>query len=185
MQALFGVKSWTGQFVTMSVHSRGEERSLHLSVPRLAVPLLASVLLVSCAPITHSIISLDGSSTEDLASVSILAIDSGHPLLLRGIDGQVLTTVHIPSVFCDWSFVVSPGIHLLWVSTIPYGHPLIPQFVRCYAIKVSLDPGVRYVLRYEPTLEQALLLRYGSDQPEATGRLVDKPLIFERNCLWQ
>ena len=155
------------------------------SVTRSVLPLLVLAVLNGCAPLSHSIISLDGSGTENLSTVSLLTIDYEHPLLLRGIDEKPVGIVRVPSAFRNWSFVVSPGKHLLWVSSMPYGHPLVPQFIRCFAIDVSLDPGSHYILRYDPTQELALLLRPDSTQPEATGRLVDKPLMLERNCRWQ
>jgi hypothetical protein len=149
--------------------------------------LLAISVLVAfggCAPLSHSIISLDGSGTENLASVAVLISDSRHPLLLHGLDGKSLDTVRVPSALRTWSFVVLPGRHLFWVSSVPYGHPLIPQFVRCYTIDVTLEPANHYILRYDATNEQALLLRQDAREPVAYGHLVDKPLVFERSCRW-
>lgn len=148
-------------------------------------PLLALAVLGACAPLSLSVISLDGSGTDNLSIVARLSADAGHPLILRGIDGHPIATVRVPSALRNWSFVVAPGKHLLWVSSVPYGHPLFPQFIRCYAIDASLDAGAQYILRFDPADEQALLLRHGSTQAEATGRLVDKPLMLERNCRWQ
>lgn len=155
------------------------------SVARTLLAWLASLVLGGCAPLSHSIVSLDGSDTGNLAAVALLSTDSDHPLLLRGVDGQPLGTVRVPNAFRSWSFVLAPGKHLLWVSSVPYGHPLLPQFIRCYAMDVSLEPGSHHVLQYEPTHEEALLRRQGGTQAVATGRLVDKPLMLERNCRWQ
>ena len=154
-------------------------------VARFIFPLLALGVLGACAPLSYSIVSLDGSGTDNLSIVSRLRADVEHPLLVRGIDGHPVATVRVPSALRNWTFVVAPGKHLLWVSSAPYGHPLLPQFIRCYAIDVSLDPGAQYILRYDHANEQALLLRHGGTQAEATGRLVDKPLMLERNCRWQ
>jgi hypothetical protein len=127
---------------------------------------------------------LDGSPTETLAAVALLHIDFRSPLLLRGVDGNLLQGVRVPSAFRTWSYVVSPGPHLLWVTNVPFGHPLLPQFIRCFAIEVSLDAGAQYSLRYNPSREEALVLREETKEPIASGRLVDKPLMLERSCRW-
>ena len=110
---------------------------------------LTAAILCGCAPLTHSLISLDGSDTESLSAVSVLSLDSQYPLILRGLDGTLLPQVRVSSAFRTWSFVLSPGRHLLWASSVPYGLPLIPQFLRCYAIDVWLEPGSLYILRHD------------------------------------
>jgi hypothetical protein len=142
-------------------------------------------VLGSCAPLSHKVISIDGTSTENLATVSMLSVDLKHPLLLVGLDGELLQAVRFQSAFRTWSFVVSPGEHILWVSNVPYGLPLIPQRRRCYAMDVFLEPGSHYILREDPTDELVLLLPQGGSKPVASGRLVDNPLIFERDCRWK
>jgi hypothetical protein len=141
------------------------------------------LVLAGCAPMTHSMISLDESGSGDLSTASILTIDFDSPVVLRGVDNRLLP-VRVPSAFRDWSFVISPGKHLLWVSSVPYPHPLFPQRIRCFVLDVSLDPGIRYILRYDLGNELALIFRQGGTQPEATGRLVDKPLVFDQECKW-
>lgn len=145
-----------------------------------------SVLAASggCAPLSHSIVSLDGSSTESLASVAMLSADSSYPLLIRGVDGKPLDSVRVPNAFRDWSFVVMPGKHLLWLSSIPYGHPLLPQSIRCFTMDVTLEPGIHYIMRYEAANGKAVLLRWDTNDPVAHGQLVDKPWVFERGCRW-
>lgn len=152
---------------------------------RLLALLLASAALAACAPLTHSLVSLDGADTSDFAAVSLLDNDASQPLLVRGIDGQPIDAIRVPTVFRDWSFVVAPGMHRLWLSSVPYGHPFVPLFIRCYAMEVSLTPGGRYILRHDVEHDRALLLRPGNDQPAAVGTLVDKPFVFERACRWQ
>lgn len=146
---------------------------------------LAPAVLSGCAPLSRSVVPVDGASPEDIAAVSMLTVDSQHPLLLRGVDERPLPVVRVPSALRTWSFAVSPGRHTLWISTVPYGHPLIPQFIRCYVMDVSLEPGSSYVLRYEPARELALLLRPDDSEPRATGQLVDRPLMLARDCRWQ
>jgi len=151
----------------------------------LLAALLASAVLAACAPLTHSIVALDGADTGNLAAVAVLDNDDRRPLLVRGIDGRPIDAIRVPSVFRDWSFVVTPGPHRLWLSSMPHGHPFLPQFIRCYALNATLAPGERYILRDDPEHERALLLRPGSDQPAAIGALVDKPFVLERSCRWQ
>lgn len=151
---------------------------------RLLALLLASAALAACAPLTHSLVALDGADTGNLAAVAVLDNDERQPLLVRGIDGQPIDAIRVPTVFRDWSFVVAPGPHRLWLSSVPYGHPFVPQFIRCYAMEVSLTPGGRYILRHDVEHERALLLRPGKTQPEAVGHLVDKPFMIERSCRW-
>ncbi len=152
---------------------------------RLLALLLASTVLAACAPLTHSIIALDGADTGNLAAVAVFDNDDQQPLLVRGIDGRPIDAIRVPSVFRDWSFVVTPGSHRLWLSSVPHGHPFLPQFIRCYAMEVALAPGERYILRDDPEHDLALLLRPGTPQPAAVGTLVDKPFVFERACRWQ
>jgi hypothetical protein len=152
---------------------------------RLLALLLASAVLAACAPLTHSLVALDGADTGNLATVSLLDNDASQPLLVRGIDSHPIDAIRIPSVFRDWSFVVKPGPHRLWLSSVPHGHPFVLQSIRCYAMEVVLAPGARYILRDDPWHERALLLRPGNDQPAAVGTLVDKPFVFERACRWQ
>lgn len=142
-------------------------------------------MLAACAPLTHSLVALDGADAGNLAAVAVVDNDAAQPLLVRGIDGQPIDAIRIPSVFRDWSFVVTPGPHRLWLSSVPHGHPFVPQFIRCYAMEVVLAPGERYILRDDPWHDRALLLRPGNDQPAAVGTLVDKPFVFERACRWQ
>jgi hypothetical protein len=151
------------------------------SAMAVAVLLLA---LSNCAPMTHAMIALDASASDDLSTVSVFAIDFDSPVLLRGIDNRSLP-VRVPSAFRDWSFVVSPGKHLLWVSTMPYPNPLFPQRINCFVLDVSLEPGIRYILRYDPKNELALMFCQSGTKPVALGRLVDRPLVFERECKWQ
>lgn len=152
---------------------------------RLLALLLASAVLTACAPLTHSIVALDGADTGNLAAVAMLDNDEWQPLLVRGIDGHPIDAIRVPNLFRDWSFVVTPGSHRLWLSSVPHGHPFVPQTIRCYAMEVVLAPGERYILRDDPWHDRALLLRPGSDQPAAVGALVDKPFVFERACRWQ
>lgn len=146
--------------------------------------LLASAVLAACAPLIHSLVALDGADAGNLAAVAVLDNDDWQPLLVRGIDGRPIDAIRVPSVFRDWSFVVTPGPHRLWLSSVPHGHPFVPQFIRCYAMEVVLAPGERYILRDDPWHDRALLLRPGKDQPAAVGALVDKPFVFERACRW-
>jgi hypothetical protein len=146
---------------------------------------LAALSLTSCAPISHSLISLDGSDTNDLSHASVLLDSTKRPLLLRGLDGKPLSKVRIPNVMQDYSYVLSAGKHVLWVSSIPYGQPLIPQYLRCYVIDVTFEHNTRYILEEHQDHEQAVVLHENTKQEIAVGRLVDKAPVFQRNCRWQ
>ncbi len=67
----------------------------------------------------------------------------------------------------------------------PYPIPLLPQRIRCYEIEVELTQGAQYVLREEAGAKRTLLLTADTGTVEATGRLVDEPWIFERDCKWE
>jgi hypothetical protein len=146
---------------------------------------LAAVLLSGCSALWHSIIPLDGTSLDDPASTSRLSIDSEHPALLRGLDEQLLPGVQVPNALRTLTYALRPGAHVLWASSVPYGHPLVPQYIRCYVINATFAPGLRYVLRDDPEHELAVLFRAGDAEPLAVGKLVDKPLVMERSCRWQ
>ena len=145
---------------------------------------MAAAATSGCAPLSHSLVSLDGSATGAPSAVATLTLDPDNPLILRGLDGAPIRPVRVPSALRTWSFVVKPGKHLLWASSVPYGLPLLPQSMRCYAIDVRLEAGTEYVLRHDADRRHALVVRRGAAAPEATGRLVDEPSIMERSCRW-
>lgn len=154
--------------------------------PALASPWVALVAaaISGCAPLSHSRISLDGSATDAPSAVATLELDPDHPLILRGLDATPIRPLRVPSALRTWSFSVKPGRHLLWASSVPYGLPLLPQSMRCYAIDVQLEAGAQYVLRHDADRRHALVVRRGAAAPEAIGRLVDEPSIMERSCRW-
>ena len=154
--------------------------------PALASPWVALVAaaISGCAPLSHSRISLDGSATDAPSAVATLELDPDHPLILRGLDATPIRPLRVPSALRTWSFSVKPGRHLLWASSVPYGLPLLPQSMRCYAIDVQLEAGAEYVLRHDADRRHALVVRRGAAAPEAIGRLVDEPSIMERSCRW-
>ncbi len=79
---------------------------------RLLALLLASAVLTACAPLTHSIVALDGADTGNLAAVAVLDNDEWQPLLVRGIDGHPIDAIRVPSLFRDWSRARSPAARL-------------------------------------------------------------------------
>lgn len=145
--------------------------------------LLTTAALWACTPLSHSLVLLNGSDAGDPAAVALIDTDPGHPLLLRGLDEKPLA-VRVPSALRTWTYVVAPGRHRLWVSSVPYGHPFLPQRIRCYVIEATLDAGVRYVLKDDPANEWVLLTRHGGGEAVAAGRLVDAPLVTESGCRW-
>jgi hypothetical protein len=105
--------------------------------------------------------------------------------LLRGVDGQLLPGVQVPSALRAVTYVLPPGAHVLWVSSAPAGIPFVPEQIRCFIIDAMFVPGSAYVLREDPKREVAILFRAGDEEPLATGRLVDNPLAMERKCRWR
>jgi hypothetical protein len=148
-----------------------------------AAAMMAALLLAGCAPLSRSVVSLDGAPTDEPARVARLVIDERDPLLLKGLDGRELP-VRVPSALFDWIFVVAPGRHVLWLTDVPAGHPLLPQFLRCYVMDATLQAGQTYVLRHDLAGEQAQLRRANTGVLEATGRLVDKPFVVVPECRW-
>jgi len=110
--------------------------------------------------------------------------DENRPALLRGLDGVPFVSMRVPNPLGKYAYVISPGKHVLWVKGMPYPHPLIPQRVHCYSLRADLAPGGRYLLKEEDA-NSVLLLRADTDAVEATGKLVDEPWIFMRDCKWE
>ena len=147
--------------------------------------LLVSCFLAGCAHVPESRVSLDGSQITDLTKVALIEEDKSHPALLRGLDGVELDSMRIPNAFGQYVYVVSAGRHALWVTDMPYGHPLIPQRRRCYTIRADLSKGVRYRLKEDANMKKALLVRTDTGETVSTGELVDEPWVFSRPCKWQ
>jgi len=146
---------------------------MHLIHPPLLFLWLAVISIGGCAPLSHTVVPLDVPMTDDAAQVAVLSDHSRHPVLLRGVDQKPVSAIRIPNAFRDTIYLLSPGLHVLWVSSVPYGHPLLPQTVRCY------------VLEEDPDNEHVRMLREGSELPAASGQLVDKAPVFLRDCRWQ
>lgn len=159
-------------------------RPRRAGLARRAVPLAVAALVAACAPLGEPVVALDGASAADPAAAATLAIDPAHPLLLRGVDGRAVTTLQAPNALRSPLFLLPPGSHRLWASTVPYGHPLLPQSIGCYVVDAPFEAGRHYVLRYDPGSGNAFV-----DEREGgagfVGRLVDRPFVFERSCRWE
>lgn len=155
-----------------------------LAIVRTSPLLLLTMLIASCAHTPMSLVSLDGSQTNDLSRVSLITEDHDNPALLRGVDGTPLKSLRIPSALGEYAYVMSAGNHVLWVKGTPYPHPLIPQRIRCYVLHVALVPGGRYVLREDVAAKKAFLVRTETGEIESTGGMVDEPWVFARDCKW-
>jgi hypothetical protein len=156
-----------------------------IAMPNKAVLLLIVVWLSGCGHMQESLISLDGAPVNDLSQVAQLSEGSSHPLLLRGLDQTPLDTVPIPSGFRDHVYLLKAGRHTLWVMNMPYGHPLIPQKIRCYVIEAQLAAGTRYRLEEDSGNKEARVLRDDTGERVASGRLADEPWVFSGSCRWQ
>lgn len=123
--------------------------------------------------------------TDDTTQVAVLSDRSRHPVLLRGVDHRPVSAIRLPNAFRDTIYLLSPGPHVLWVSSVPYGHPRLPQTVRCYVLRAHFERGARYVLEEDPDNERVRMRHEGSDLPAASGQRVDKAPVFLRDCRWQ
>ncbi len=147
-------------------------------------PLLVA-LVTACAPLSQSVQSIDGANPEAGGSVARIAIDTTHPVLLRAVDGTFLATAQVSSSLRSFAYVLHPGTHVLWVSSAPYGLPLVPQRIKCYVLNVRLSAGSSYTLRFDVPTQAPVLAHAASSEPEAVGALVDEPLVLERACRWR
>lgn len=166
--------------------SNDTRRCPHFKIRMRVFPLLLAVISIGgCASLSHEFFSLDGSSTANPDKVATIDVEADNPLLIQGLDGKLLESVKFQSAFRTWSFVVSPGRHILWLSSTPYGHPLVPQRHRCYSMEVFLSPGGKYGLREMPGKKCVQLLLQAGRVSVATGQLVDNPWVFESGCRWK
>ena len=153
---------------------------------RMFLPTLALTvsLLGGCAHSPPSLIPVNDAPLDDPARVARLNERAKNPLLLRGVDQQPLESLRTPSSWNDYDYVLKAGKHSLWVKSMPYGYPPIPQRIRCYVIEVELVGGMRYRLMEELSPKRALLLRADTGEQVASGLLVDEPWVFSRTCRW-
>jgi hypothetical protein len=151
-----------------------------------SIQLIQVVLfLTGCAHTPMSLISLDESKTSDLSSVSVIMEDQNRPALLKGLDGRLIPSVRIPDPFFgNYAYVMNAGTHVFWLKGLPYPHPLIPQRLSCYKMRVELEQGKRYLLKEEPHEKRAVIISVATGAIESTGKLVDEPWVFIRDCKW-
>jgi hypothetical protein len=131
-----------------------------------------------------TLVSLDGSETNDLSRVSVIMEDQHHPVLLRGLDGVPIKSMKVPSALEEYAYVMSAGTHVFWVKSAAYPHPLVPQRIHCYILHVELAQGGRYILKEDPEARQALLVMTASGEVVSAGKLVDEPWVFMKDCTW-
>jgi hypothetical protein len=144
-----------------------------------------AVLLGACASLTHDRIGVAGAAADaDPATVAHIRLGAEQPVILRGVDGKLLGSVHIPNSVRAYTYVLPPGPRELWVSTVPYANAVMPQHLGCYALRVTLAAGGDYLLRFDPQRVAPVLGPGDASQPLATGALLDRPLIVERACRW-
>lgn len=148
-----------------------------------AIPIL-SALVTGCAPLSKSVQSVEGADPAALDSVARIAIDTGHPVLLRAVDEKFLPGIQVSSQLRSFTYVLHPGTHVLWVSSAPYGLPLVPQRIKCYVFNARLNAGSSYTLRFDSPSQVPILASTAGTEPEVVGTLVDEPLVIERGCKW-
>lgn len=146
---------------------------------------LLVALLAACAPLSQSVQSIEGANPEAGGSVARLTVDTIHPVLLRAVDETFLAGVQVSSALRSFEYVLHAGSHVLWVSSAPYGLPLVPQRVKCYVLNVRLSAGSSYTLRFDVQTQVPVLAHQASSEPQVVGVLVDEPLVLERACRWR
>lgn len=154
-------------------------------VRRPAVAPLLAVFVSACAPLSQSVHSIEGANPEAIESVARLAVDAVHPVLLRAVDEKYLPNVQVSSALRSFTYVFHPGVHVLWLSSTPYGLPLIAQRIKCFTLDSRLAAGHTYTLRFDVAAQVPVLSPAAGDEPEVLGALVDEPLIMERGCKWR
>ncbi|HEY9146136.1 MAG TPA: hypothetical protein VIN36_05575 [Thiobacillus sp.] len=145
---------------------------------------LAASWLAGCANTPPTLVPVHDALLDDPARVARLNERAKNPLLLRGVDGQPLKTLRTPASLRDYDYVLKAGRHSLWLKSMPYGYPPVPQRLRCYVIVVELAGGMRYRLKEDLSQKRALLLRADTGEQIATGPMVDEPWVFSRECRW-
>ena len=153
-------------------------------VLRSAALSLVAAFFTGCVALTESVQSIDGADPDAPGSVARIAVDTGHPVLLRAVDGKFLSSVQLSSKLRSFAYVLHPGTHVLWVSSAPYGLPLVPQHIQCFVLHARLSPGSSYTLRFDVAAQVPVLAHAANAEPDAVGSLVDEPLILERGCRW-
>ena len=156
-----------------------------MGMRHISVLVLGAFWLSGCAHISESFIPIDDSPVNDLSLVAQIVEDPDYPVLLRGLDGIPLKSVRVQNDFFRYAYLLKPGHHVLWVMNAPYGHPLVPQKMRCYVIEAELGQGARYRLKEDIGMKKALLLRDDTGATVSSGQLVDEPWVFLRSCRWQ
>lgn len=73
----------------------------------------------------------------------------------------------------------------MWLSSVPYGIPLLPQTLKCYVLSATLRAGSTYELRFDNARDVPVLAASVESEHPVEGRLVDKAFILERGCKWQ
>jgi hypothetical protein len=161
------------------------QRMRQMKVRYISVLVPAAFWLIGCAHISESRIPLDGSPVNDLSQVAQIVEDADYPALLRGVDGIPLKSVRVSNDFYKYVYLIKPGHHVFWLMNAPYGHPLVPQRIRCYVIQAELTQGTRYRLKEDIGKKLALLLTDDTGEMVSIGQLVDEPWVISRSCRWQ
>lgn len=141
--------------------------------------------VAACSALSQSVVSVDGANAEWTDLVARIAVDTERPVLIRAVDEKNISSVQLSSRLRSFTYALHPGRHVLWVSSAPYGLPLVPQRLKCYIINATLTAGALYLLRFDATRQTPVLSQPAGSESEATGILVDEPFIHERSCRWR
>ncbi|QKS27515.1 MAG: hypothetical protein HT579_00155 [Candidatus Accumulibacter similis] len=146
---------------------------------------MPAILAAGCAALSHSFVSVGDASPETPATVALVTVDTDRPVLLRAVDKQHFLGVQVSSKLRAYTYALTPGEHVLWLSSAPYGLPFVPQRRKCFVLTVSLLAGSSYTLRSDDGNQAPILTNEAGGQPDVAGMLVDEPLVLERGCKWQ
>lgn len=127
----------------------------------------------------------ESTPSADEPELSRVLVSAGHPVIVRGVDAKLLSTIQISNYLRPLTYHFRVGKHVLWLQEPPAGIPFIPQRVSCYTMQVELFVGVSYVLELNTELMLPVLRKANDESPVAVGVIVDQPLLVQRGCKWQ
>ena len=157
---------------------------LHLGAKghRSLIPLSVAFALAACSALVQSVVSIDGAEASSSSPISRVLVDEVHPVILHAVDEKPLPSLQVSNKLRSVTYLFRPGQHELWVSSAPYGLPLVPQRIKCFIINATLSASAEYHLAFDASKGVPIL---SSESTSVEGALVDQPLVIERGCKWR
>jgi len=162
----------------MEKHHRNPMRAL------LAAGHIALLATAGCGTLSDRQIRLGDVDLTPASELVSVTIDPDRPVVLRALDGNLLADIQVSNRLRALSYVVAPGVHELWLSSAPYGQPLLPQRLKCYVLTASFKAEGKYRIAFDPDRQAPVLEAIGTGV-QVLGVLVDSPFVFERECTWR